>query len=124
VPRTVGMSDALDRRDRLAKYSGERGSMVLVTEGRQAVGALQCEVCNGKHPGGIARGFVLDEPGADVPWVLWMLADDWSLAEHKSRFPGHQLRPAPQDDAVRGLSANPIGLSRIQVVTFTFQSIR
>jgi hypothetical protein len=34
------MSDALDRRDRLAKYSGERGSLVLVTERRKALGAI------------------------------------------------------------------------------------
>jgi len=89
------MRDALDRRDRLAEYSGERGSMVLVTERRQAVGPLQCEVCNEKHPGGIARGVVLDEPGADVPWVLWMLADGWSLAEHSgiAVCPQHQCDP-------------------------------
>jgi len=56
------MSDALDRRDRLAEYSGERGSMVLVTERRNALGAMTCEVCYARHPGGIARGVVLDEP--------------------------------------------------------------
>ena len=75
------MSDALDRRDRLAAYSGERGSMVLITERRQAIGPLQCEVCDERHSGGIARGVVLDEPGAGA-WLLWMLPDGWSLAEH------------------------------------------
>ena len=78
------MSDALDRRDRLAEYSGERGSMVLVTMRRNALDAITCEVCDAKHPGGVARGVVLDEPGADVPWVLWMLPDGWSLAEHSN----------------------------------------
>jgi len=33
------MSDALDRRERLAEYSGERGSTVLVTARRNALGA-------------------------------------------------------------------------------------
>ncbi len=64
------MSDALDRRDRLAEYSGERGSMVLVTERREALGAMTCDVCNIRHPGGIARGVVIDEPGSDTPWLL------------------------------------------------------
>ena len=88
------MSYALDRRDRLAEYSGERGSMVLITERRQAVGPLQCEVCNLKHPGGIARGVVLDEPGAGT-WVLWMMFDGWSLADHSdiAVCPDHQCDP-------------------------------
>jgi hypothetical protein len=88
------MSDALDRRDRLAEDSGERGSMVLITERRQAVGPLQCEVCGLEHPGGIARGVVLDEPGAGT-WVMWMLSDGWSLAEHSdiAVCPEHQCDP-------------------------------
>jgi hypothetical protein len=37
----------------------------------------------------------LDEPGADVPWVLWVLADGWSLAEHSgiAVCPEHQHDP-------------------------------
>jgi len=76
------MSDALDRRDRLSAYSGERGSMVLVTERRKRLGATTCEVCHATHLGGIARGVVLDEPGGDTPWLLWMLADGWSQSDH------------------------------------------
>lgn len=75
------MSDALDRRDRLAKYSGQRGSMVLVTERRLALGPMTCEVCNVPSPGGIARGVVLDEPGGDTPWLLWMLGDGFSQSD-------------------------------------------
>jgi len=88
------MSDALDRRDRLAEYSGERGSMVLVTERRHAIGLVACEVCNKQHSGGIARGVVLDEPGAGT-WMLWVLADGWTLAEHSdiAVCPEHQSDP-------------------------------
>lgn len=75
---------AHDARDRLAEYSGERGSMILVTERRHALGPLVCEVCRRHHDGGIARGVLLDEPGVDTPWVLWMLSDGWSLAEHSA----------------------------------------
>jgi hypothetical protein len=56
--------------------------MILVTERRHTLGPLTCEVCGKSHDGGIARGVVLDEPGIDTPWVLWMLPDGWSLAEH------------------------------------------
>jgi hypothetical protein len=89
------MSDALDRRDRLAEYSGERGSMVLVTERRKALGVMTCEVCSESHPGGIARGIVLDEPGGDTPWLLWMLADGWSHSDHGriAACPVHQSNP-------------------------------
>jgi len=89
------MSDALDRRDRLAPYSGERGSMVLVTERRQAIGPLTCETCNERHSGGIARGVVLDEPGGDTPWLLWILADGWSQSDHgrMAACPEHQSDP-------------------------------
>lgn len=88
------MSDAPDRRGRLAEYSGARGSMVLITERRQAVGPLQCEVCNLKHPGGTAHGVVLDEPGAGT-WVLWIMFDGWSLADHSdiAACPAHQCAP-------------------------------
>jgi len=86
------MSDALDRRDRLAEYSGERGSMVLVTERRKALAVMACEVCNASHPGGIARGVVLDEPGGDTPWLIWMLPDGWSQSDHGliTACPAHQ----------------------------------
>jgi hypothetical protein len=88
------MSDALDRRDRLAEYSGERSSIVLISERWQAIGPLQCEIFNKRHPGGIARGVVLDEPGAGT-WVLWMSFDGWSLAEHSDGAvcPQHQSDP-------------------------------
>jgi hypothetical protein len=88
------MSDALDRRDRLAAYSGERGSMVLVTERRQSFGAIRCEVCNEPHIGGLARGVVLEEPGAGA-WLLWVSPDGWSLAEHSdvAVCPVHQKDP-------------------------------
>lgn len=56
--------------------------MVLVTERRKALLAMTCEVCHAKHSGGIARGVVLDEPGGDTPWLLWMLADGWSQSDH------------------------------------------
>ena len=38
---------------------------------------------------------VLDEPGADTPWLLWLLPDGWSLAEHSgiSVCPEHQCDP-------------------------------
>lgn len=89
------MSDALDRRDRLAGYSSDRGSMVLVTERRKAIGAMSCEVCSSRHLGGIARGVVLDEPGVETPWLLWMLADGWSLSDHgkMAACPAHQSDP-------------------------------
>jgi hypothetical protein len=86
------VNDALDRRDRLAAYGGQRGSMVLLTERRQAVGPIVCEVCDARHPGGIARGVVLDEPGGDTVWLLWVLVDGWSLADHSqiAVCPEHQ----------------------------------
>jgi hypothetical protein len=99
------MSDALDRRDRLAAYSGERESMVLVTERRKALGSITCEVCLETHVGGLARGVVLDEAGGDTPWLLWMLADGWSQADHAAMVacPIHQsdalLRIMRFDDA-------------------------
>jgi hypothetical protein len=68
--------------------------MVLVTERRQAVGALRCEVCGEQHAGGVARGVVLDEPRAGA-WLLWVLCDGWSLAEHSdiAVCPAHQQDP-------------------------------
>jgi hypothetical protein len=86
------MNDALARRDRLAQYGGERGSIVLVTERRKALGELRCEVCQAMHSGGLAWGVVLDEPGGDTPWLLWMLWDGWSQAEHGAiaACPAHQ----------------------------------
>jgi len=88
------MSDSLDRRDRLAEFSGPRGSMVLVTERRRGLDALICEVCAKTRDGGIARGVVLDEPGAGT-WVLYMLPDGWSWAEHSevAVCPEHQTDP-------------------------------
>jgi hypothetical protein len=66
--------------------------MVLVTERRQAITAMECEVCGAKNAGGIARGVVLDEPRGDTPWLLWMLADGWSQGDHGSiaTCPVHQ----------------------------------
>jgi hypothetical protein len=89
------MSDTLDRRDRVAEYSAERGSMVLVTERRKALEAMTCEICQATHVGGIARGVVLDEPGGDTPWLLWMLADGWSQSDHgaMAACPTHQSDP-------------------------------
>jgi hypothetical protein len=89
------VSDSLERRDRLAVYGGDRGSMVLVTERRHAVGPLRCEVCAAEHAGGIARGVVLDEPGGDTPWLLWFLPHGWSVAEHSQIgvCPSHQSNP-------------------------------
>jgi hypothetical protein len=68
---------------------------VLVTERRKALGAVTCEVCNAVHPGGIARGVVLDEPGGDTPWHLWMLADGWSQSDHDkmAACPSHRSDP-------------------------------
>ena len=89
------MSDTLDRRDRLAVYGGDRGSMVLVTERRKALGTLTCEVCRATHLGGLALGVVLDEPRGDTPWLLWMLADGWSQSDHgqMAACPTHQTDP-------------------------------
>jgi hypothetical protein len=88
------MSEAVDRRDRLAEYSGERGSMVLVTERRKVLGAMTCEVCHASHSGGIARGVLLDEPGGDTPWLLWVIADGWSQSDHGQIA----ACPAPRSD--------------------------
>jgi hypothetical protein len=89
------MSDALERRDRLAEFSGPRGSMVLVTEKRRNIGPLTCEGCGELHAGGIARGVVLDEPGGCTPWLLWMLGDGWSQSDHgaMAACPEHQSDP-------------------------------
>jgi len=77
------MTDPPGRRDRLAPYLDQaRGSMALVTERTRQIGPIRCEVCNIEHPGGVARGVVLDEPGGDTVWLLWVLADGWSVAEH------------------------------------------
>jgi hypothetical protein len=69
--------------------------MVLVTERRQAVGPLRCEVCDEEHPTEVARGVVLDEPDAGT-WLLWVLADGWSLADHS----GVAVCPKHQKDAL------------------------
>jgi hypothetical protein len=89
------MSDALERLDRLAQFSGPRGSMVLVTERRRKIGPLTCEVCSDRNPGGIARGVVLDEPDVCTPWLLWILGDGWSESEHSAiaACPEHQSNP-------------------------------
>ena len=89
------MSEALERFDRLAHFSGPRGSMVLVTERRRTLGPLTCEVCNVDNNGGIARGVVLDESAASTPWLLWLLSDGWSQADHSSIAvcPDHQSDP-------------------------------
>jgi hypothetical protein len=85
-----------ERRERLAQYSGPRGSMVLLTERRRGLDPMICEVCKRRNDGGIARGVVLDEPGAEwPPWVLWVLPDGWSQAEHSgiTVCPEHQSDP-------------------------------
>ena len=88
------MSDSLERRERLAEFSGPRGSMVLVTERRRGLEALTCEVCGKTSEGGIARAVILDEPGAGT-WVLYMLPSGWSMAEHSqvAVCPEHQDDP-------------------------------
>jgi hypothetical protein len=89
------MSDALDRRDRLAQFSGQRGSLVLVTERRRNLGPITCEVCSGSNIGGVARGVVLDEGDDSTPWLLWMLNDGWSESDHSAIAvcPEHQRDP-------------------------------
>lgn len=98
------MSDSLDRRDRLTEFSGPRGSMVLVTERRRGLDTFSCEVCPRTCDGGIARGVVLDEPGAGT-WVLYMLPDGWSWAEHFRHrgLSAAPVRSTPPRDAVRKL---------------------
>jgi hypothetical protein len=66
--------------------------MVLVTERRRSLDSMTCEVCGKNSGGGIARGVVLDEPGAGS-WVLYMLPDGWSWAEHS------QVAVCPADQA-------------------------
>lgn len=75
------MSDALDRRDCLAEYSGERGSMVLVTERRKARGAMTCKVCNARNLGGPHVAWCSKNPVAN-PRLPWLLADGWSQSDH------------------------------------------
>ncbi len=72
------MSEHIERRDQLASFSDRRGSMVLLTERRHVVPTPLCEVCKLKHEGGLARGVVFDEPGADTPRLWWRLNDGWS----------------------------------------------
>lgn len=57
-------------------------SMALVTDRRLHLGLLPCEACKATHPGGSARGVLLQEPDLDEPWLLWVLPDGWSWAEH------------------------------------------
>lgn len=87
--------DVAARRDRLALYGGERGSIVLVTERRNLLGTLTCEGCGSKDSGGIARGVILDEPGGDTPWLIWLLPNGWSYADHSliAACPEHQCDP-------------------------------
>jgi hypothetical protein len=89
------MNDVPDRRDRLTHFSGVRGSMVLVTERRRAIGNMNCEVCNASSTGGVARGVILDEPSSDTPWLLWMLNDGFSMSDHgnMAACPQHQSDP-------------------------------
>ena len=89
------LNERSERHARLAQYSGPRGSMVLSTERRRVLEPMVCEVCKRRNAGGIARGVVLDEPTADWPtWVLWVLPDGWSLAEHS----GITVCPEDQSD--------------------------
>ena len=77
--------------------------MVLITERRQALGPLSCEACNYSEPAGIARGVILDEPGQDSPWLLWMLADGWSHSDQRDGcLPAASIGSFAQDDPVRG----------------------
>ena len=95
------MEERSARRERLAQYTGARGSMVLLTERRRALYPMICEVCKRRRDGGIARGVILDEPEAEwPPWVLWVLPDGWSLAEHS----GLTVCPAHQTDQLLRVS--------------------
>jgi hypothetical protein len=76
------MTDGLDLRNRLLACATDRGSMLLVTDRQRTVEPLKCEVCGAQHNGGNARGVLLEESGADTPWLLWVLSDGWSLADH------------------------------------------
>jgi hypothetical protein len=76
------MADRLDLRNRLAAQDTDRGSMLLVTARQRMLLTLACEVCGARHSGGKARGVLLEEPGADTPWLLWVLCDGWSFADH------------------------------------------
>jgi hypothetical protein len=72
--------------------------MVLVTERRKALGAMTCEICNGSHPGGVARGVVLDEPGGDTHGFSGcsLTAGRSPIMSRSLACPAHQLDPLLQ----------------------------
>lgn len=43
----------------------------------------------------LVAGVVIEEPGGHTPWLLWMLADGWSIADHgdTAACPTHQTDP-------------------------------
>jgi hypothetical protein len=55
---------------------------VLVTEAVRAFGPMRCEACELQHPGGEARGLLLEErDGSETPWVLWAFGDGWTTTD-------------------------------------------
>jgi hypothetical protein len=68
-----------------AERAPMRRDGILVTEAVRTFGPMTCEVCGMAHPGGTARGLVLEERnGSDTPWSLWAFGDGWTTTDELS----------------------------------------
>lgn len=66
-----------------AEQRAQRRDGVLVTEALRAFGPMGCEAaCDRTHPGGVARGLVIEErDGSDTVWTLWAFGDGWTTTD-------------------------------------------
>lgn len=67
----------------LAEQGPIRRDGILVTEATRFFGPMSCEAgCGATHPGGTARGLLLEEgDGSDTPWTLWAFGDGWTTTD-------------------------------------------
>jgi hypothetical protein len=82
----VGMRPNMENLATMSNTPAERAPMrrdgVLVTEAVRTFGPMTCEGCGATHPGGTARGLLLEErDGSETPWVLWAMGDGWTTTD-------------------------------------------
>ena len=68
--------------------SGERGSIVLLTERRRDFGSMTCEGCGLLHGGGHAHAAIVQEcDDADTQWLLWVFDNGFSVSDESANGP-------------------------------------
>jgi hypothetical protein len=82
-----------------AERAPMRRDGVLVTEALRLFGPMTCEACGKTHPGGSARGLLLEErDGSDTVWTIWGFGDGWTTTDELAG--SMAVCPADQSNAL------------------------